>query len=427
MSFRLATRIALQFPSSRTLVPFSTFCKQVSHGPSSIRSYGAINSEKLSNNFPTTTLPTGRLPKASGVTPNTRALRRSGQSLVGDKPQYLSKDLLPCTSITTCKTYDLPKVIELLHQHGYKDASFLIPQEVVYLQFPNVNNQNSTSAYQEPKFDIMVLLNGSVIAWGYDETFLINNFLPLVEPAKVNPYQFAESEEIDFVDIDHHVVGRHGTKDSNGKENRNITNNSGSKLSGYVNNTSKSRMDNDIIIIDAENSCQKLLDKAAFAFGVTRSTRLAILETLLENCIQETRQNTITFSKGITKRNKSKQRRDTLQIIGRLLLIRGELNLYSELTETPDLYWSEPVLEELYKKISKNLDIVPRIGIMNTKLDYATEESQILVATLNDEKLTKLDTVIVYLILIGVCFQTFHFYDRYVLKKKVASVEKEKS
>ncbi|GMM33937.1 Mrx10 protein [Saccharomycopsis crataegensis] len=358
-----------------------------------------------------------KLPKASNITPITRALRRSKKKDITDYHQ----SLLPCTTITTCEAYDLAKVIALLHSKGYKDASFLIPQEAVHLTFPNFDNQNLASNhrhYNELGFDILILVNGSVVAWGFDENFLNNNFLSLVEKARVNPYKASESEDMDFVMVNIAQKNSHNKEalDESAAVFANDT-------KSAHNNSSRSGMDNDVMMINADNDNQQLLDKAAFSFGLTRSTKLAILESLFERCVEQTRQNTLDFYKGFSKKSKMKQHKETLKLIGQLLLIRGELNLYSELIDTPDLYWSEPNLESLYKKVSKNLDIVPRIEILNKKLDYATEESRIILATLNEDKASKLEWIIIYLILIEVCFELFHFYERYSLDQKVNEIE----
>ncbi|CAI6442802.1 CMF_HP2_G0012080.mRNA.1.CDS.1 [Saccharomyces cerevisiae] len=75
-----------------------------------------------------------------------------------------------------------------------------------------------------------------------------------------------------------------------------------------------------------------MLDKAAFSSGLSRSTNLAVLEEAMEKHISKTRTITENISKG-TKLNLRSS--DALKSIGRLFLIRGKLNLYSELIETP--------------------------------------------------------------------------------------------
>ncbi|GMF02911.1 unnamed protein product [[Candida] boidinii] len=111
--------------------------------------------------------------------------------------------------------------------------------------------------------------------------------------------------------------------------------------------------------------------------------------------------------------------KDVLTSSGRLMLLRGKLNLYSELIETPDLYWSEARLEKIYENISNVLDIPNRITILNRKLDYATEESKLLLDILNTRKGTILEWIIIYLILIEVFFEIYHFYERYLDSQEI--------
>ena len=142
------------------------------------------------------------------------------------------------------------------------------------------------------------------------------------------------------------------------------------------------------------------------------------LEATLDSHIEKTREFTESLSRG---RKLNISEKAVLQSTGRLFLMRGKLNLYSELIETPDLYWSEPQLEKIYRQISRNLDIQPRISILNTKLDYATDEARALMAVLNEKKGTRLEWIIIYLITVEVCFELFHFYEKYqdIYNKKV--------
>ena len=45
------------------------------------------------------------------------------------------------------------------------------------------------------------------------------------------------------------------------------------------------------------------------------------------------------------------------RLIGELLKFRADLNLHSELIDTPEIYWSQPELEDLYVRMCKVLDI----------------------------------------------------------------------
>jgi len=55
-------------------------------------------------------------------------------------------------------------------------------------------------------------------------------------------------------------------------------------------------------------------------------------------------------------------------MFGQFLSLQGHLN--SNLLETPDLYWEEPELEELYKKISRDLELQQRLKRLEERLNY---------------------------------------------------------
>lgn len=103
---------------------------------------------------------------------------------------------------------------------------------------------------------------------------------------------------------------------------------------------------------------------------------------------------------------------EVLKLSGRLLLLRGKLNLYSELVETPDIYWSESRLEKIHDQVSTILDIPKRINILNRKLDYLTDEAHALIGILTKRNETTLELIIIYLIMVEVGFELYHFYER---------------
>jgi uncharacterized Rmd1/YagE family protein len=181
------------------------------------------------------------------------------------------------------------------------------------------------------------------------------------------------------------------------------------KLPASPYNHGNSYLQGEILVIQGQNANKKLLDKAAFAIGLSRSTRLSILENALELHLQLTKQNSLGLSKGIINTTEH----NLLKLTGRLFLLRGKLNLYSELIEIPDLYWEEPTLEKIYYSVSKVLDINSRITILNRKLDYATDEQRAFLSVLNEKKSTRLEWIIIILIMVEVGFESFHFYERY--------------
>lgn len=234
-------------------------------------------------------------------------------------------------------------------------------------------------------YDLMVLLNGSVVGWGHpkvSEKQIMED--PLVEYLKSGrgaelsePYETIESDELDYVEFEH-------------------TTGESSPASSYL--------QGEVFVVHGVDALQRNLDKAAFSMGFSRSTRLAILENALDRHLQKTRANSERMSRGM---NIDTNEGELLRLTGRLFLLRGKLNLYSELIEVPDLYWTEPTLETIYEDVSKILDISTRVSILNRKLDYATDEQRAFLGVLNEKKGTRLEWIIIILITVEVGFEIF--------------------
>jgi uncharacterized Rmd1/YagE family protein len=101
-----------------------------------------------------------------------------------------------------------------------------------------------------------------------------------------------------------------------------------------------------------------------------------------------------------------------LRLTGRLLHFRAMLNLQSDLLDTPDMYWSEPTLEELYMRVGRMLDNRPRIAVLNKKLDYASELADVLGSHLSEQHTWKLEWGIIALITVEVASDVLHWFYR---------------
>lgn len=277
--------------------------------------------------------------------------------------KMLDKYLSPVTSLTVGESIDLKAV----------KGEVVIPDEVVMTKYEG--------------HDVMVLSNGTVVGWGFTESEMVdavirgNAIKGLVDQAVVEEYETWESEEMDWVEL-------------------NVTTNEPL-------NQGNSYLQGEIMVLQGP---KKILDKAAFAIGMSRLTRLLVLENSLEQHLQLSKSNAEHLSKGLRITTSELA---FLQLTGKLFLLRGRLNLYLELIETPDLYWTEPTLEKIYDSVSKTLDINSRILILNRKLDYATDEQRAFLTVLSEKKGTRLEWIIIILIMVEVAFELFHFYEDY--------------
>lgn len=314
-------------------------------------------------------------------------------------PTPASTPSMSCTTISTCEQYDLAKVIELLYNQGLRSASILLPGEIAHVQYPSSPRNLS---------DVLILRNGTVVAWGMDESEVLASVVKELKSAEIGSYKGIESEDMDFVELSQ---TSESIKEPSSGEASEISDEAQSEQNKKQSDES-SKMIGDLIVISGR---EPLLAKAAFSSGLSRSTKLAALENALENHLNKTKPYIENLASGCALGLQTQQ---VLQLTGQLLRIRGQLNLYSELIDTPDLYWEEPELENLYATISRRLDVATRIAILNKKLDYAGESVSILKSQLSEEHGVRLEWMIIVLIMVEVCFETFHFVENWYEKKE---------
>ncbi|KMU79651.1 cytoplasm protein [Coccidioides immitis RMSCC 3703] len=172
-------------------------------------------------------------------------------------------------------------------------------------------------------------------------------------------------------------------------------------------------------------SVDTVFTKIAFSSGLARSTKLAVLESLLSNYFDSTRNIPTLLSKG-TRLPYS--RGFILRKTGQLLSLRAQLNLYSELTDSlPDLFWDskhELGLEGNYDQVGRALDVGIRIKILNEKMDYAQEIASVLRERLSETHGLRLEWTIILLIAVEVGFEVLRLWKE---KKQEEAEEKKAS
>ena len=149
--------------------------------------------------------------------------------------------------------------------------------------------------------------------------------------------------------------------------------------------------------------------KLAFSSGIGRSVKLACLENLLDRHILKNRYIPQILLSG----KKLPLGRDAvLRNLGELFSLRALLNLHSELLDSPDFCWSNPKMEDCFDKISKSLDVKPRIAVFNKKLDYANQVAEVLHNHLHEQHSLKLEWFIIILIGVEIAFEVLHYAER---------------
>ncbi len=151
----------------------------------------------------------------------------------------------------------------------------------------------------------------------------------------------------------------------------------------------------DEIIINSDDPHIKL----SFSYGLSQSVKLSIFEDSVEKTIEENKQ--IPYELIATGKI-SLSRKSLAKKIGILFAERSFVNLNSNILDTPDFFWKRPKYEPFYEMSIKFLDIKQRIQILNDRLDIIHELYQILSTELQHAHSSRLELIIIYLILIEV-------------------------
>lgn len=157
--------------------------------------------------------------------------------------------------------------------------------------------------------------------------------------------------------------------------------------------------------------------KIAFSSGLARSTKVAVLETLLNTYLEKTEELPEQLRRGQLQVDK----KAILQRTGELLGLRSQLNFFSELTDSlPDKFWdqrAELKLDSIYDQVGKALDVPSRIRVLNQRMDYAQDMLTTVREMWDSDHSSKLEKIIIWLIVIEVVFGIYEIYGGWQAKK----------
>jgi len=154
----------------------------------------------------------------------------------------------------------------------------------------------------------------------------------------------------------------------------------------------------DQIILTTNNPFERL----AHSYALAQSVRLGVFEVVVDASIAQTRSIPETMATTgevvLDERELSKQ-------IGGLLMLRCDVNLNTDILDTPDIFWDEERFEPHYVACRGYLDIDKRVDILNQRLGVLKDLYDLLQNTLNVKHGNKLEWIIIILILVEVVLE----------------------
>lgn len=288
-------------------------------------------------------------------------------------------------------------MVEILRARGYEPDPFetnLYPQ-VVHIQVPadSLNRTSGVSPTELPSEevgDIFIFPSGTVVAWALPDSFTSYLAKTILFPAAEGPHlDLVENEDLEYVEVPER-------------------DNSAIKGDTIFLGIKEPFTDDQVCM---RPGVESTLTKIAFSSGLARSTKLAVLERLLADYFESTRNIPTILSKGT---HLPFTRSFILRKTGQLLSVRAQLNLYSELTDSlPDIFWDsrhELGLESYYEQVGRVLDVGIRIKVLNERLDYAQDIASVLRERLSEAHGLRLEWTIILLITVEVGFEVLRLW-----------------
>ncbi|KAH0537266.1 hypothetical protein FGG08_005928 [Glutinoglossum americanum] len=325
------------------------------------------------------------------------------------------------TAYCAAEQFNISKVIRILEGEGYAADPYrtgLLPQ-VVHIQIPvpssDVAAGPETQQADPNEFgDAFIFPSGTVVAWSVPETVASRLVTQTLLPAAENPHlEQLETEDLEYLEdpsrenscIKGDIIFL-GTKlQETWTEAEMADRNARGLRQHSLDMSYNSKNSTELSTVDT------ILAKIAFSSGLARSTKLAVLESLLSNYFDSTRSIPTLLSRGSRL---PFTRSFILRKTGQLLSVRAQLNLYSELTDSlPDLFWDsrhELGLEGYYDQVGRALDVGVRIKTLNEKMDYAQEIASVLRERLSEKHGLVLEWMIIALIAVEVGFEILRLW-----------------
>ncbi|KAL1302268.1 hypothetical protein AAFC00_002689 [Neodothiora populina] len=164
----------------------------------------------------------------------------------------------------------------------------------------------------------------------------------------------------------------------------------------YNSEIEKPRLFNDMITLRTRDHMIKL----AMSHAISQSTKLSFFEERMQQTMSEAqyvpRRLALEGRLGMS-------RREVVALVGKLFQGRVDVNLSSNMLDTPNFFWdSEPTLHPLYAAVREYLEIKPRILVLNERCRVFLDLAEILSDSIADTKMTKITWIVIVLIILSI-------------------------
>lgn len=154
------------------------------------------------------------------------------------------------------------------------------------------------------------------------------------------------------------------------------------------------RIFNDFFTFRTSNHLLKL----SLAHAIAQSTKLSVFE----ESMQRTLELTSHIPRELASSGELKLKRiEALKLTGRLFKLRVDVNLTSNVLDTPELFWSEASLKALYDAIREYLEIDQRVENLNERLAVGNDLLEVIHDHIGSQAMNQITWIIIILIVVA--------------------------
>lgn len=283
--------------------------------------------------------------------------------------------------------------------------------------------------------EMFILNYGVVVFWNFTETHEKNILADLVF-AKIQPDEFSnydddDEEEDDEEDDDDIAVEAKSSStsddaaqpDDEDEEPITLTVNAVPEQDietedfhfEYNKDVPTPRIYNDMITLKSGDHLIKL----TISHAIAQSTKLSMFEDRMSDILNSVSRLPKTLALTGHLQNYTSQK--LLMKTGRLLQIRSDVNLNSDVLDTPEYFWSlEPGLHPLYVAIREYLEIDQRVGVINDRCKVFLDFFDVVSDSLAKNQMAKITKYLIMAIGLSVFVSIIEIIIRYLLIRRFA-------
>jgi uncharacterized Rmd1/YagE family protein len=247
----------------------------------------------------------------------------------------------------------------------YTPYSFMLPASPTSSKQATAEQVASTF----PIGELFVFEYGAVVIWGLEEAHeraIIKQLSPWGTIRKPIPLSTPDTDEMEL-----------------------------EQFHFFHDNNRPPRLYNDTISLRSGSRLVKL----AISHALAQSVKLTRFEAVVESTIAATKDIPYTLA---STGSIAMSRREITRQIGELLITRINVNLVSNVLDTPEIFWSEPAYEPLYQTVRRYLEISQRVDLLNQRCSVISDMLDLLRDHANSMHAEYLEWIIIVLITIEI-------------------------